>query len=599
MLFKQTLKKSPDQALESFRAIESALDLSAFFEVNYRRIRYLLYSQPEEAKYTSFEIPKRTGGMREINRPLGGIDILQQKLLPILKHFYVPKPCAHGFIEGRSVVTNAKPHANSRYVFNVDLKDFYGSINFGRVRGMFIAKPFEVEASAATVLAQLVTFKKRLPQGSCTSPIISNIIARALDGKLTQLARRYHCTYTRYADDITFSTSKRKFPTGLAILDEPNPVTISTSVGHALRTAIESSGFLINESKVRMQIRSIRQEVTGITVNQFPNVRRKFVRQIRAMIHAWRTFGLENAELEYLEKYCSKEEVAAGSFGGDYFRNVVYGKLAYLKMVRSGDDVVFCNLAASVSELDSDPPDFIKVARMKANTFDVFICHASEDKKSVALPLEKECEKIGLKAFVDQNNINWGDSITQIINKALSQARFFVAVISDSSVNKEWPMKELNSAIAREIDGEHKILPLVVGDADKVLKDLPLLKDQMYLKWNGKPKSLAEKIARLKGGTTSKKKATKKKVTKKKVTKKKATKKKVTKKKATKKKVTKKKATKKKVTKKKVTKKKATKKKATKKKATKKKATKKKATKKKATKKKATTKKKKATKRKR
>ena len=565
LLFKPALVKSTEQAVELFLSIESPSDLAKLFEVPYGRIRYLLYVRPEGLQYKSFEIPKRTGGMREINKPLGGIDILQQKLLPILKYFYEPKPCAHGFIEGRSVVTNAKQHANSRFVLNVDLKDFYGSINFGRVRGMFMAKPFGVEENSAAVLAQLLTFKNKLPQGACTSPVVSNIIARALDGKLTRLARRYHCTYTRYADDITFSTSKRIFPNGLAVMDEPNPVTMSTTVGHALQESIHSAGFVVNQAKVRMQIKSVRQEVTGITVNQFPNVRRKFVRQIRAMIHAWRKYGLESAEREYLTKYCTKENTGCTrNFGGKYFCKVVYGKLAYLKMVRTSDDIVFCNLASNVSELDPSPPEFIKVARMKADNFDVFICHASEDKETVALPLEEACEVIGVKAFVDKNYIKWGDSVTQIINRALSQARFFVAVLSDSSVSKTWPLKELNSAISRDIAGETKILPLIVGNADLVLSKLPLLKDKLYLTWEDNPIELAEQIAKLKGESATiskaKKKAAKKKAAKKKTAKKKTAKKKTAKKKTAKKKVAKKKVAKKKVAKKKVAKKKVAKK---------------------------------------
>jgi len=481
--------------------MESTDDLASFFEVPYRLIRYHLYLNKESSRYFSFQIPKKTGGFREIDKPCDGIAILQDKLRPVLQHIYKPKPCVHGFVEGRSVVTNAEKHTNSRYVFNIDLADFYGSINFGRVYGMFLSSPFNVEKSCAAVLSQLVTFKNRIPQGACTSPVISNLIARGLDRRLTNLAKRYHCTYTRYADDITFSTNKKKFPSALAVLDEPNPVTLSTSVGHALQEAIESEGFAINLAKVRMQIRSVRQEVTGVTVNQFPNVARTFVRQIRAMIYAWRTFGLENAETEYLANYCSNEELRDSSFEGSYFRNVLYGKLSYLKMVRSEDDVLFCNLASQISELDTDPPSFIKVARMKANSFDVFICHASEDKKAVALPLEDACKKFGLKAFVDNQNIKWGDSITKIINNALSQSRFFVAIISDSSINKDWPMKELNSAIAREIDGEHKILPLIVGDAKKVLQELPLMKDKLYLEWNGNPDGIAQQIAQLKGTT--------------------------------------------------------------------------------------------------
>lgn len=497
MTIKPTLDKSLDQAVKAFNEMSGPNDLASLLEVPYSRIRYLLYVKHEANRYNSFEIPKKTGGVRTIDKPTKGISILQQKLRPVLDQIYQPKPSAHAFIKGRSVLTNARPHTNSRYVLNVDLEDFYGSINFGRVRGLFISKPYEIEENTASVLAQLLTFSNRLPQGACTSPVISNMIARGLDGRLTRLARRYHCKYSRYADDLTFSSNKKNFPSALAELDEPNPVTMGSRVGGRLSEAIESEGFRINHAKVRMQIRSVRQEVAGVTVNEFPNVRRKFIRQIRAMIHAWKKFGVSNAEREYVTKFSKHEVYLPKDNDGSYFKKVVYGKLAYLKMIRN-DDVVFHNLAAQISQVDSQPPKFIVSARMKADSFDVFICHASEEKETVALPLESACTAVGLKAFVDQKYISWGDSITEKINLALGQAKFFVAIISDASVKKAWPMKELNSAIAREIDGQHKILPLIVGDAETVLQELPLLGDKLYLEWNDNPEDLARTIAELK-----------------------------------------------------------------------------------------------------
>ena len=119
--------------------------------------------------------------------------------------------------EGRSIITNARQHRNRRYVFNVDIQDFFGSINFGRIRGYFIAdKNFQLQSKVATVLAQIACFENALPQGSPCSPIISNLIGHIVDIHLAKLAARVGCTYTRYADDLTFSTNKPTFPNQIA-----------------------------------------------------------------------------------------------------------------------------------------------------------------------------------------------------------------------------------------------------------------------------------------------------------------------------------------------------------------------------------------------
>ncbi|NJN91776.1 MAG: RNA-directed DNA polymerase [Leptolyngbyaceae cyanobacterium SL_5_14] len=125
---------------------------------------------------------------------------------------------SHGFKRKLSIRTNARKHRNRRYVFNIDLTDFFGSINFGRVRGFFIKdKRFRLNSKVATIFAQIACFKKSLPQGSPCSPVISNLIGNILDTHLVRLAARTGCTYTRYADDLTFSTNKRCFPRSIAI----------------------------------------------------------------------------------------------------------------------------------------------------------------------------------------------------------------------------------------------------------------------------------------------------------------------------------------------------------------------------------------------
>ena len=114
-------------------------------------------------------------------------------------------------------MTNAYIHKRRRYVLNLDLEDFFPSFNFGRVRGFFIKdKHFALHERVETIIAQIACHDNELPQGSPCSPVISNLIAHLLDVRLARLAKAHKCTYSRYADDITFSTNRKEFPSDLA-----------------------------------------------------------------------------------------------------------------------------------------------------------------------------------------------------------------------------------------------------------------------------------------------------------------------------------------------------------------------------------------------
>ena len=191
---------------------------------------------------------------------------------------------AHGFERERSIITNASLHKRRRYVLNLDLQDFFPSINFGRVRGFFSKdKNFALALPVATTIAQIACHNAALPQGSPCSPIISNLIGHLLDSRLARFAKTHKCTYSRYADDITFSTSRKAFPAELAF-----PVPGSDSeweLGAELREKIEHSGFTINDKKTRMQFRTSRQVTTGLMVNEKVNIRPEYWRIARSMCH--------------------------------------------------------------------------------------------------------------------------------------------------------------------------------------------------------------------------------------------------------------------------------------------------------------------------
>lgn len=246
-------------------------DVAALLGITWQKLRYLLYRMPEYERDRYFDIPKKSGGKRWIAAPIPEIKELQRKLNELFTIVYEPRLSTHGFAMERSIVTNAELHVGARFVFNLDLEDFFPTIHLGRVRGLFLKKPFECKPEAATVLAQLCCHNGKLPQGAPTSPIISNLICGKMDVDLQRFARDYACTYTRYADDITFSSDRRAFPPAIATHDEAGKL----QVGEALLSIITQNSFVVNEAKLRLQNENRRQIVTGLKVNQFPNVPRK------------------------------------------------------------------------------------------------------------------------------------------------------------------------------------------------------------------------------------------------------------------------------------------------------------------------------------
>ena len=472
------------------RPLATSWDAAQFLDVSHAQMMYALYSAPDEARYRPFEIPKRSGGTRQIHAPVGQVRKMQTAFAPHLAAAYRAHPGAHGFIKERSILTNARLHTGQRLVLNIDLKDFFPTINFGRVRGLFMSPPFSLGGPAATVLAQLCTWRNGLPQGAPTSPHLSNLIAMRLDRKLARLARQNAARYSRYADDITFSTNQSKFSPNLVQYLMGEGETLSVQPGEALARAIAANGFEINPAKVRLQTHKMHQEVTGLTVNQKPNVSRNRVRRLRAMLHAWRKHGLERAAGEHFLRYRGLARIPENA--GKAYRNVVYGQLAFLKMVRGAEDPVFLNLCAKVLELDPNPSRFLRQMVFGADDFDVFISHGSEDKEAVARPVFAACAKLGMKAFLDEAHIGWGQSFTQRINTALGASRTVLAIISPASVAKEWPVLEVNTALSLEASGQKKVVPVIVGEPD--LSKLPLVAAKDCVFWNGDADAVAERL---------------------------------------------------------------------------------------------------------
>ena len=300
---------------------------------------------PVAERYRTFTISKRGAGTRTIESPCLQIKLLQQALLHRLEEIYAPRVSVHAFTFGRSIVTNAKRHVGCRWLLNVDLQDFFSSIHIGRIIGLFKAWPFNCENEAGVTLAQICTFNGRLPQGGPTSPIISNMICFKMDREILALAKTHRCTYTRYADDITIST---RLPELSPAIGTQNGGEII--VGNELGAIITSARFQINAAKLRLQHRSHRLVVTGLKVNRFPNVRRQLISQIRAMLHAWKKFGVQAADAEFAAKYNRRSRSPFAP--APAFRNVLLGKLLFLGQVRGFSDKRFTEFATQLYELD-------------------------------------------------------------------------------------------------------------------------------------------------------------------------------------------------------------------------------------------------------
>jgi len=329
------LTAQPEELRERFYSLKTRADVAGLLEIDEQTLIYYLYRLGTSKQYVTFQIPKRSGGFREICAPVSPLKIIQKKLNQVLQAVYKPRICAHSFTHKRSILTNARAHAARVYVLNIDLKDFFPSINFGRIRGLFKAKPYELNVEVATVIAQICCWNNQLPQGAPTSPIVSNMICARLDGELNRFAREQGCRYTRYADDMTFSTRLPDFPEAIARIGPAGQI----EVGAELKKIIEQNWFSINVDKIRYRRGNLRQVVTGLTVNRFPNVKREFLRRIRAMLHAWETYGLEDAEKEFHLRHDKKYR---GPFKNrPTFKQVLKGRLDFVGMVRGKENLIY------------------------------------------------------------------------------------------------------------------------------------------------------------------------------------------------------------------------------------------------------------------
>lgn len=238
--------------------------------------------------YVEFEIPKAKGGTRRIAAPRGALRTAQRKILDQILGKVPQHEAAHGFVAGRSTVSNARPHQGAALVVKTDLKDFFPTVHYRRVAGLFTMLGYGEPVAAA--LAALTTYRPQLddgrvvwpgvlPQGAPTSPALANLACRRLDVRLTKLAAKYGAVYTRYADDLTFSFAEAPaMPMGRFLW--------------WVDGICQQEGFLEHPGKRRLLRAKTQQRVTGLVVNQTVHVPRGDRRRFRAILHNIKKQGL-------------------------------------------------------------------------------------------------------------------------------------------------------------------------------------------------------------------------------------------------------------------------------------------------------------------
>ena len=348
--------KSKEDLLDLLNYIKKSMNeewgiANKFYSFTIKHINFYCNPNHTKHRFRQFKIKKkRPGEFRLITAPRNkNYQYLLACVNELLKSLYSPSEYAMGFTEGKSIITNAQVHLRQNYVLNIDLKDFFPSINQARFWGRLQVAPFNFPKEIANVIAGLCAMKEThknetgelyhtyvLPQGAPTSPIITNMICDKLDRRLGALAKKFGLNYTRYADDITFSSMYNAYHEDGKFFRE-------------MVRIIQDQGFTINEKKTRLQKKNSRQEVTGITVNQKLNVTPKYIRNLRNILYIWEKYGYNVAVSRFLPKY--KEDKGHVKKGNPNMENVVDGKLMYLKMVKGEEDNVYAKLNARFQKL--------------------------------------------------------------------------------------------------------------------------------------------------------------------------------------------------------------------------------------------------------
>ena len=358
--FKSNIKIRLSEAESVAEFVEILNDFHLYFhpysllKIQSKSLNYYCSEKNCKDRYTKFQIKKKSGGLREINAPLQGLKDIQRVISELLQFLIPVHEAAYGFTKNKNVALNAHLHLGKQFVYNIDIKDFFHSFPRSSVKMALLDiefGPFKSERLAFLV-AGLCTYNIApeaniehhvLPQGAPTSPVLTNILCQRLDRKLAGLALRFNCAYSRYADDITFSSDQNVF-------------VIPAFQRELHRLITEVHKLELQETKSRIQHKSFRQEVTGVIVNEKLNVPKRFVKNLKMHLYLIEKYG-ETFATECYQKDFSKDRPNISKEVID-LKAILGGKLHYLSMIKGKDDNVVIQLTERykrIFEIQSKP----------------------------------------------------------------------------------------------------------------------------------------------------------------------------------------------------------------------------------------------------
>ena len=359
--------QTKEDLLSLLNSVKRILYGEKFFPFEARHLNYHVQPKHNRHRYRQFQVQKKTGGVRTICAPCKGLKEIQSCLNIIFQALYIPHKNAFGFVPDKSIVGNAKNHIGNIYIYNIDLKDFFPSIDQARIWGRLQHPPFNLNKendriNIANMIASLcchemqverlnesgdweTVTKNVLPQGAPTSPVLTNLICERLDYLLSAVGKRFGLRYSRYADDITFSSMHNVYQKDSEFIKE-------------LERIIKEQGFAIKQSKTRLQKTGYRQEVTGLIVSDRVNVQQRYIKQLRKWLYYWETYGYDRAYDYFLPRYIAdKGHIKTGK---PNMTNVLSGKLEFLKMVKGSNNSTYLKLKERYEKLVSQKkPSFI------------------------------------------------------------------------------------------------------------------------------------------------------------------------------------------------------------------------------------------------
>jgi RNA-directed DNA polymerase len=312
-------------------SIQEARHLCRYVDVPFHEIERCINAP----RYNEIRLKKANGkGKRLLQEPSMSLKKIQRKLSVGLGAVYalIRPEQVHGFVrsskdERIGIVSNARAHIEGKFVLNMDLKDFFHGVSAKKVKEVLRSELFLFDDHLSAVIALLLTYQGRLPQGASSSPVLSNLVCIPLDEQLRILSIERGWTYTRYADDLTFSGT-------LPFSDEDLIV---------LRKVVEEQGFQVNHRKTRRKGIGRKQKVTGLVVNTKINVDRKLIRQVRAMLHDARMNGLNAAAFRHFKNAVSDPE--------SKYLNRLQGYISFIGMVRGKEDFLFVRQKAELKDI--------------------------------------------------------------------------------------------------------------------------------------------------------------------------------------------------------------------------------------------------------